>query len=238
MRIHKPYGCRRRAYGAPKSGVSDVISKYVWDILYRSDQVDGLNWPAAVGGPTLTTSTTPTTGRSTGSLTGLPAGLVDNAVSPGTDDWGSDSFNWVTTDSHYRLISAPSASVANGDRFFRYVVTGLQLCELRIVGETHWNFTAAVSGTANTASIASFPTGWKLVDWVIRDDGQAMDIYINGTDYSPADFAAAADFANGLDTISFLGANTVEGDHLVQGWRFGQTLSLADHQADATLMGL
>lgn len=227
----EPWG----AYSAP--GGSNPIDRLVWDVSYEAPDAGSTTWTPATGtGDALITAPfLPTLGQSTAPLTGLPSRLEDQAILlNGGANWNISLFPWTNSSFHLRFLMNLSAAVANGDRLFRYVVTGVRLAEIRLVSRTQWIFTVR-NGGSRDFTIATVPTGWVLVDWVV--DGTTITVYINGVEHN-APAGPEILFANNEDAMSFLGFNPLDGLFLFAGWRFGQTINLADHQADATLLGL
>ena len=218
----------------------NIIDRYTWDTSYECQDVSGTNWAPADVGVTLTTTVTPTTGVSTAPLTNLPSRMVNQGVSPATDYWQNALFDWQADNFHFRAILDLDNTVVNGDRIFRYVVTGLQLAEIRIISDVNISFT--VFNNANggiftgTFSGAGLPTGFLLIDWFVN--GASMGLFVNGVDYSPADHPSPVPFQNGPDTITVAGFTLAEGTYVFMGWRWDQTISLSNHQADAEILGL
>lgn len=233
------WGGKRSPWGLVIGGASNAIDRLSYDVSYECQDVSGTNWPSADTGPTLTTASAATTGQSTSGWSGLPARMVDEGVDPGTEGYDTTTFDWSDSDFHMRLLVDPN-SPTSGSWFMRYVVSGTRLAEIRQIG-ANMTFTVRndASGGIYTGTASGIPTTAMLIDWVVS--GASMSIFINGTDHSPADHTGAVSFHNGPDTIELMGlggGSPANGVYVFYGWRFGQTITLGDHQTDSTDLGL
>ena len=219
---------------------TNVIDKFTWDASYECQDATTTTWPPAEdGGVTLTSTANATLGQSTQAWSNLPARFIDQAINPpATEGMGNALFDWQDSEFHMRAILDIGAATIS-DRIMRYIVSGVQLAEIRLTSTVAIVFNVRNDASGGnyfaTAAGAGFPTNGLLIDWILS--GDQMFIYINGTDYSPAaNPGGPVDFANGPDQFDLMGlstGNVTEGVHVFYGWRWGQTISLAEHQADA-----
>lgn len=242
------YGNRRGPWRRNFSLSDDlnIFDQFSWDIRYESPGATGLLWipedPAATTGNILDTTSVPSINQSTAPLIELPARLNNEGMVAGANGYTGEA-DFSASNFHYRGLFDLATGAANGSRIWRYLVSGTRFAEIRLLSGVTAQFTVRndASGGIFTGN-ASFPgeTGFLLIDWVVN--GPAMEIFINGTDLSPANHTGAVAFSNGIDTFTLLnptvGNASTLGVQVFHGWRFNQSVSLAVHQEDATEIGL
>lgn len=235
------WGGRTQAWGLA-GGERNFIDRLVYDVAYEGQDVSGANWAPAGSGVTLVAQgTNPTTGVSTAGWSNLPDRLVNQAIQPGSAEFQNDLFDWENNDFHFRCLVDLNDAAANGERLIRYLVSGVRVAEIRLVSDVNISFTVRNDSDGGLftgiASGGGFPLGPLLIDWVVS--GVSMNIFVNGVDYGPADHPGPVNFTNGADTLTVMGPNVLAGSTVpFMGWRWGQTISLADHQDDVTEAGL
>lgn len=234
-----PYGGKRAPYGVA-SGASNYIDRLSWAYAYECQDVSGMNWPPAGDGVTLTALSSGTTGINTGAWSNLPARMQNQGFRVGISSYGNDNFDFSSSDFHYRGLLDIEAGSANGNRIWRYIVSGVRLAEIRLISDTNIQFTVRndASGGIFTGSFSGggAPTGALFIDWWVS--GASMGLYVNGVNYSPSDHTGAVSFHNGADTLTLLGDTVVPSLSVFHGWQFDRTITLAAHRIDAEEAGL
>lgn len=242
------YGHRRGPWRRTPlfSDEPNIFDQFRWDIRYESPGATGLLWipedPEPTTGNILDTPNVPSINQSTAPLIELPARLTNEGMVAGTTGYTGEG-DFPSSNFHYRGLFDLTPAASNGDRIWRYLVSGTRFAELRLLSAVTAQFTVRndASGGIFTGNV-SFPgeTGFLLIDWVVS--GATMEIYINGTDFSPADHTGAVAFANNIDTLTLLNPAVTTaselGIHVFHAWRFDQSISLPAHQEDATEIGL
>lgn len=238
---------------------ADIFAAYTWSFAYSGPDCTASAWTDAEGDSARTLNlvgggSAPTLNRSTSPLVvgGIGAARENKGVyrANATSGFTRGSFSWTDAVNWHVRVLLKIGTPVNGDRAFRFLVSGTHYLEMR------WNSASAIQfavrDDAEAALYNPAPTGmpnggaWALIDWNYLPTGGAggnslTQVYVNGTDKAVASHSAVV-AAGGTGTMGLLGTDTgascTDADFLFWGVRFGSTISLSEHQADVNAVGL
>lgn len=247
--LYRParFGGRRGKFGAGSGVITpapevSIFSPYTWSRAFDSKDALASSWASTDLATVLTAANAATLNQSTSGLTeanGIGASRSGKALRPGTTGYVGTA-NKPAGSLHFRALVRPDASPAATGYIYQHRTDSTHLSQLFLTS-SGLLFVGFANGTLQSTPTTAITLGvWNLID-LSYQPGVSIDVWVNGvnifhrTDYVQDPTLTSAPLGIGGQ---YNGSSPFLGSILFVGRRYGLTMDLTTHQADAHAIGL